>query len=330
MLFRRGIWRAVVWGFVLGGLLAVFTDIIVSTPSVPQPLAENIRIESIKILPSVPERETAKSVWPREEIIPAEKEREQPDEKIWPAKKEPLKAARNFPQLDTAAAKEVALLPNWDLAAAPKLNRETDNLNVLFVGVDGEQLEMVAVYSINNRENFNSGAVFFPVNTYFSGKTLTETFRQKGVGGVRAILQTEMEVDISYFVLMDKRILAEVDSFLKPIVVNGEEVDINNLFKMEVTPNDEEILGQLMTQLTKPSVYFLRLPKLLIAFNRYMETDFRPTLDNLRLHFEIASHIDTKQINKVIAGGQGRYLNGQKVWVVPDTVLKNVVYQITI
>lgn len=321
----RSIFAALAWGFIIGGLLAVVLDIAEQTPRTPRQLAGQLRVEQVRIIPSVPRQEV--SAAPSLPVAPPSKEP--------PAKEQPETSAPNgsldFAPLNVDQAKKVALLPGRDInKSVPSLNRQTENFNVLFVGVEGKQLRMVSVYSINRGNGYNSGAVFFPVNSYFQEKTLAQLYLDKGVDGIERLLEKEMEVDIAYYVKMDRRILSEVESFLKPIVINGEPVDIDSLFTMEVTPYDEEIMGELMRQLTRPSVYFFRLPQLMLAFGRYMDTDFRLSVQNLKFHFELATSVDTQRINKVIAGGNNEYINGQKVWVVPESVLKNVVYQMTI
>ncbi len=323
MFIRSGILRALIWGFVVGGLLAVFTDITWQTPRVPS--AGSIRVETVKILPSVPTGETAAvSPAPGRTPFRADVETRETEEANNNSRR-PAAVSRPKP-VDS----KLAVMPPREFIPHRRLNRQTDNLNVLFVGVDRQQLKMVALYSINSSNNFNSGAVFFPVHTCFGGKTLAEIYAGEGVKKIERLLEEELEIDIAYYVRMDKRVLSEVETFLAPIVVDGRQVEITNLFAMEVTPHDEEIIGELLRQLTRPSVYFVRLPQLVLAFKKYMDTDFQLTLENLILHFQIARRINTHKINKVIAGGDTKLLNGKKVLVVPDSILKNIVYQITI
>lgn len=317
----RSFKRVMVWGLIAGGLLALITDILLQPVEKPL-LFDQATVKSAELLrmPRIP--------WDRIDLRTGENELKEEEMMLATPSPDEYDHSTVFSDVLSAGDSDIAMMPQAEFPN-PHLNRYTDNLNVLFVGTEDSELRMVAVYSINIHDKYQSGAVFFPVTTYFQSGMLKDIYRTAGVKRIQEILEEELEVDIDYYVWMDKRILTEVKSFLDPIIVDGQPVDIENLFVMEVTPRDEEILGKLMEQLTRPKVYFLHLPKLVFAFKKYMRTDFRPTLENLKEHFLIARNIDTQRITKVIAGGHYEHQRGRKVWVVPDMILKNVVYQIT-
>ncbi len=325
-MFLKGIGRALVWGLIFGGLMALGLDIM--EQPVKKPLLSNnqLGVQSVQSL------QVPNITWDKVKSENfREKTKVQENDSILNTDSE------NEYQHNTVSAQvlsrpkekqQVALMPP-DKLPNPHLNKTTDNLNVLFIGVESQELKMVTVYSIDISGSYKSGAVFFPVNTYLKGSTLENHFQDNGVSYIQKLLEDELEIDISYYVTMDKKILSEVKTFIDPIVVDNKVIDIENLFTMKVTPRDEEILGKLMEQLTKPQVYFLQLPKLVFVFRKYMETDFRPNLTNLKQHFKIARNIDTSGIIKVIAGGRKVAVVDGTVWIVPDTILKNIVYQVT-
>ncbi|GAW93848.1 hypothetical protein [Calderihabitans maritimus] len=180
------------------------------------------------------------------------------------------------------------------------LNRLTDNLNVLFVGIEKGKVRMISVYSINYKENMKSVAVFFHPQTVLTGESLASLYYRRGIKALEAALEKAMEIEIKYYLRIDKAILDEVSRFIDPIVVSEWEVNLSEIFTMGVTPYDEEILGALVRELTKPQVYFVHLPRLVMTFKNYVDTDFPLTLENLLVHFRIATSIDTRSIKKVI------------------------------
>lgn len=212
----------------------------------------------------------------------------------------------------------------------PPRNRETDNLNVLFLGAEGDQLLMTAVYSINYKEDFQSGAVFFPVQTALDRTSpLESVFREVGPKALVPLLEEALSVDIAYYVRIDRRVLSEVKKFVNPIVVDGQEVELENLFTMEISPRDDRILGALLAELTRPRVYFIHLPALVLAFHRYLETDFAINPENLWLHYRIAREVDTAAIPKVVAWGTVTLQAGEPVLLIPSAWLGDIIYDLT-
>lgn len=220
------------------------------------------------------------------------------------------------------------------------LNTKTDNLNILFLGVSRKDLLMASVYSINYKNSkgkVRSGAVFFPPFSLFScnGKimTLEEIYQEmdtaEAITKISKILENALRIKIAYSVKIDKAIFREVEKIFDPITVNGEEIELANLFEMEASPRDKVILKQLMNQLTNPTIYFYHLPRLLINARHYVTTDFPVTPENLWLHFKIVRRVDTSNIIKVIAPGEPCTRKGERAQVIPESFLRNIIYKIT-
>ncbi|KKM10760.1 hypothetical protein SY88_11765 [Clostridiales bacterium PH28_bin88] len=242
-----------------------------------------------------------------------------------PAPINPVTSARPDNATPLPVKQPAQLAPNL-----PLRNRETDNLNVLFLGADGDQLLMTAVYSINYKEDFRSGAVFFPVRTALDRTSpLESVFREAGPKALVPLLEEALSVDIAYYVRIDRRVLSEVKKFVNPIVVDGQEVELENLFTMEISPRDDRILGALLAELTRPRVYFIHLPALVLAFHRYLETDFAINPENLWLHYRIAREVDTAAIPKVVAWGTVTLQAGEPVLLIPSTWLGGIIYDLT-
>ena len=238
----------------------------------------------------------------------------------------------------------LAKLPPEVLLASPKppekgqveLNAQTDNLNVLFIGVAEEELLMVSLYSIDYRDTWGSAAIFFPTRTVAAGSrassslaTLGDIYQQGGVEALTDALEEKLRLEIDYHIRVDRQVLKRVAEIIDPIYVEGEEVDIHNLFDMEVTPHDDYILGELVKRLRQPSVYFFSLPELFISFRRHISTDFAITPSNLYLHYQIARQIRPELVHKTILTGNSYYHQGRLVQELPEEVWSNVVYNTT-
>ena len=211
----------------------------------------------------------------------------------------------------------------------PKRNKETDNLNILFIGADKDKLLMTAIYSIDYKDkekNLKSGSVFFPKSTVvkYNGQSYTlqglyNRYPDKDYGYILVeILEELLEVEIAYHVHMDKAVLQEANKILDPIIVNEERINIEDIFEIPATNQDHEVLGQLMKQLTRPTTYFYKLPALVIKSSRHMDTDFPLTPENLLLHFRIAREVKMEAIQKVILDQD-----------CPQDILKDIIYTIT-
>jgi hypothetical protein len=216
-----------------------------------------------------------------------------------------------------------------------RLNKETDNLNVLFVGVGDGELKMVCLYSIDYQETWRSAAMFFPNRTTVglpgrdAGSILAGIYEAKGVEGLVKALEDKLEVSINYYIKVDRKVLQKVAAIIDPIYVEGEQVDITTLFDMKVTPHDDYILGELVKQFRKPAVYFFALPELFFSFRKYISTDFAITPTNLYFHFKVASGINPSLLTKTIVSGWNYHHQGEWVWVIPEDTWKNIVHRLT-
>ncbi|MEW6662562.1 MAG: hypothetical protein ACOY9Y_14400 [Bacillota bacterium] len=223
----------------------------------------------------------------------------------------------------------------------PRLNPLTKNLNVLFIGASQQELLMAAVYSINYRDRYQSAAVFFPTDTFFpperpvpgkplrQARSLETIFQEEGPQGLVKAANEALSVELDYYIRIDRRVLQEVEKFINPIVVNDKKVELEDLFTMEVTPADEKIMGALLAELTRPQVYFFHLPKLVLTFWRYLETDFAINPENLWLHYKIARGVDTRAIPKILAPTVPAPWQGRTARVVPEEWLGSILYHLT-
>jgi hypothetical protein len=210
-----------------------------------------------------------------------------------------------------------------------KRNRLTDNLNILFIGKDQDKLLMLAVHSINykgKKKYFPSGGVFFKKDMQIKinneDYTLGSFFKShidQDIGILlKKIVEEILDIKIAYYVLMDKKLLAEADKILEPIIIEGESIKLEGIFEMPVSYKDNLILGELMKQLTGYKNYFYTIPKLVIRSARHIKTDFPLTYDNLQLHFRIARDMDRKKIKKIVLEIDS-----------PEHVIKDVIFQVT-
>ena len=212
-----------------------------------------------------------------------------------------------------------------------KTGWETDNLNVLFIGFEEESLEMVAVYSINYRDRMQSGAVFFPVQALVPGEELSfrDFYREEGLRALRSAVEEALGIEIAYHVAINNAIMAEVEGIIGPITIEGKKLDLNKIFTMAPSPQDEEMLGELVRRLTRPEVYFWQLPKLCLAAHRHVITDFPLTLENLWLHYRIASKIPTDRLRKVILSVQVAPTERGLAWQLVEAQLARIIYDVT-
>lgn len=200
-------------------------------------------------------------------------------------------------------------------------NRETNNLNVLFIGFAEERLEMISIYSINHQDQMQSGAVFIPVQALLPDENLSfrEYYQKHGLNSLKEKLADQLAIRIAYHVVVKNSIMDEVEKMIGIITVAGEQIDLKELFTMAPTPQDELILGELVQRLTRPEIYFWHLPRLCLVAQRHIATDFPLTVENLWLHYRIASQIPTDRIQKIILPFQQLSL----------TDLSNAIYNIT-
>src|SRR5690606_1616580 len=106
-------------------------------------------------------------------------------------------------------------------------------------------------------------------------------------------------------------------------------VDLKRIFTMKPGPKDEEMLGELLKRLRKPEVFFWQLPRLCLAAHRYVTTDFPLTLENLWLHYRIASRIPVHELRKVILSPEPQLTPRGVAWQLNETQLARIIYEIT-
>ncbi|HHW07073.1 MAG TPA: hypothetical protein GXX34_06005 [Clostridia bacterium] len=225
------------------------------------------------------------------------------------------------------------LIPGAPALSQPEsLNSQTDNLNVLFLGFEDEELAMVAVYSINHRDRFQSAAVFFPPQGQVPGQGMDfrRYYREAGLLRLRQAVEECLRVPIAYQVTIKNSIMDEVEQITGPILVNGKRVDLKGIFTMAPGPQDEEILGELVRRLTKAEVYFWHLPRLFLKARYYISTDFPLTWDNLRLHYRIASNLNPRELRKFILSLEPQFTPGTGItWHFQEEQLSRVLYDLT-
>ncbi|MEL7568062.1 MAG: LCP family protein [Dehalobacterium sp.] len=211
-------------------------------------------------------------------------------------------------------------------------NKKLNNYNIMFFGIEDQKLQMLTVYSINKENNWKSGTVFIPTDTLVPGtenQYLADYFYLNGPEKVMQLVENLMEININYYVKVDRNILLEVEPYFDPIYVNGKKVNLAQLFTKEITPQDEIILASLLKNLTKPSVYFGVLPKLVLTCKQYITTDFELNWTNLWIHYQIAKNIDTTAVKKRIITGKYLTLNNKKYWTPTQDAWWNMVYDVT-
>ncbi|MGI6066219.1 MAG: hypothetical protein ACOYI2_06980 [Bacillota bacterium] len=211
-------------------------------------------------------------------------------------------------------------------------NKTLKNININFFGIENGVLQMLTVYSINKENNWKSGTVFVPTNALVPGTkntTFAELYQTAGPLEIKKILAQNMEIDISYYVMVDRNLLLEMEAYLDPIYVGGEKVNIAQLFTKTITPEDEIILASLLKNLTKPEIFWGILPKLIWTCKKYIETDFPMSVSNLLVHYQIAQNIDTTKVAKKVLPGAYRLIEGKGLWVVDPTGWYSIVYDVT-
>ncbi len=249
-----------------------------------------------------------------------------------PSESEPLtpQNTQKQPKTSTQPMTDITDTNLTVIGNQPMRNKDTDNFNVLFIGKEEDRLLMTAVYSINHKNSqsrkFKSGGVFFSGltkinynNEVYTLNSFYKKYHNDKIGQkLVKVLEDLLEIEIAYYVLMDKEILKESNKVLDPVIVDDEEVNIEEIFEMPVSNKDQEILGQIAEQFTRTSTYFYSLPSIIIKSARHIETDFSLTPENLWLHFKIARGVDMSNIKKIVLEGN-----------CPDYLIKDIIYRIT-
>jgi hypothetical protein len=211
-------------------------------------------------------------------------------------------------------------------------NKGLSNYNIMFFGIEDHKLQMLTVYSINQKNNWKSGTVFIPTDTLVPGtknQCMADYFYRNGPEKVKRLVENAMEIDINYYVMVDRNLLLAVEPYLDPIYIGGKKVNLSQLFTKEITPEDEIILASLLKNLTKPTVYFGVLPKLVLTCKQYIKTDFQLNWTNLWVHYQIAKNIDTTSVAKKIISGKYVTIKNQKYWVPTQHAWWNMIWEVT-
>jgi len=219
--------------------------------------------------------------------------------------------------------------------SAPVFAQKTDNLNILFLGFEANKLEMIAVYSINHQQQMQSGALFVPVQALIPQETqnFRDYYQQQGIKPLQDKIAKMLDITIAYHVLIDNEIMDETERIIGAIHVDGKKVNLKKLFTTPAGPKDEQVLGEIMSRFTQKEVYFWKLPLLITAYRRYVVTDFPLTIENLWLHYRIATGIPTNQIKKVILPLSYGPVEGDDSdnyhWQLNRSCLKTAIYDLT-
>ncbi|HHU31966.1 MAG: hypothetical protein ACOX1Y_07395 [Zhaonellaceae bacterium] len=212
-----------------------------------------------------------------------------------------------------------------------RLNKKTDNMNVLFIGVDKGKLLACSVFTINYKDKYQAGGVFLP--TYSRPPkykySFAEIYEKAGVEGLKQVIEKEMGIKIELYYSIERELLKQIETYIDPIYINNQKLEIYNLFTMAVSPQDEEILGALTRELLKPGVFFTKLPRLLLDATKYIKTDFKVTFQNLKFHYNNIVNLDTHNIKKQVLPTHKK-VSGNKIYYEIDAYhLHNSIYEIT-
>lgn len=319
--------RPFVISILLGTILGVFSALeyekLSNLAEVPQEIETQVKNQ---FSPPVPENwEAIKAIKELKIIEPPIEEKEESTVKETKLTQEPTLSAKSDPPIP-ANPRELNITP------VTHHNKELTNYNIMFFGIEDNKLQMLTVYSINKDNNWKSGTVFIPTNTLVPGtedQSIEDYFYKNGPEKIRELVENAMEIHISYFVKVDRNLLLEVEPYLEPIYIDGEKVNIAQLFTKEITPEDEKILASLLKSLTQPSVYFGILPKLILTCKQYITTDFEMNWTNLWMHFQIAKNIDTTSVTKKIISGKFIIQDNKKYWAPSQDGWWNMVYEVT-
>lgn len=209
------------------------------------------------------------------------------------------------------------------------LNKLTNNTNILCLGINEKKLEMVSVYSIN-KENKKSAGIFLPTRTsvLVNGNllTLAEIYREYGVKNLKKIISQCMEIEIPYYMEIDKNGLVQLSELIGPIYVENENIDIPHLFERPVSPNDDQILQSLAQEITKPQMV-LNYPKLIRIFINNVKSDVQ--IGGLWDLYNIFKGLNHSELKKVILWGKKANINGKETYLIAPYDWHNTVYKAT-
>lgn len=209
------------------------------------------------------------------------------------------------------------------------LNKQTNNTNILCLGVTDKQLEMISIYSIN-KENKKSAGIFLP--TYVSLKvngellTLKEIYNQMGVVNLKKILSQCFEIDIPYHMVVDRQGLVELSEVLGPIYVENESIDIPNLFVKPVSDKDDAILQEMAQKISQPKM-LVQVPKLIKIFINNVESDIG--VSALWDLYRVFRNLNHSQLAKIVLWGEKVKMAGETYTFVDPYHWHNIIYETT-
>ncbi|MDD2498531.1 MAG: hypothetical protein PHY90_10460 [Desulfitobacteriaceae bacterium] len=180
-----------VWGTLLGVVTAFFLF--------PGPLPQ---IPGAKT--SIEETSSQEIESPKEEVVQAEA----PDP---PAVEKPVTQPK--PVSDPHYSKTVPSAKPQEEIKQEHKNKTLKNININFFGIENGVLQMLTVYSINKENGWKSGTVFVPTDGLVPGTKNTsfaEFYQMAGPLEIKKVLAQNMEIDIAYYVMVDRNLLLEI------------------------------------------------------------------------------------------------------------------------
>lgn len=208
-------------------------------------------------------------------------------------------------------------------------NDSTANYNCLAIGVNDNDIEMISLYSINN-SNGRAVSIFFPINTIIrvdaKHTQLQDILKEKGIDNLIKITEKELDVKIANYVIIKKTGMKEFAKLIGTIYVNNKQVDLENLFTINVSSEDEEIIRTITKELTKPS-RVLQIPSMIKIMWNYVDTDF--TISQVWNVYKMMKNIDLTTVKKKILWGSPLMFKGEVYTIIPERDWRNVVWEMT-
>ncbi|MFZ5943903.1 MAG: hypothetical protein ACOYVD_07315 [Bacillota bacterium] len=209
------------------------------------------------------------------------------------------------------------------------LNKQSNNTNILCLGVADGNLEMISVYSIN-KANRKSAGIFLPTRTTLKVNnqmlSLREVYSQYGINNLKKILSQCLEIDLPYHMVADQKGLVELSELIGPLYVENENIDIPNLFVRPVSDKDDEILQSLAEKIAQPKMV-LQVPKLISIFIANVQSDIG--VSGLWDLYKVFSNLNHSQLYKTVLWGEKVEMAGKTYWLIDPYDWHNVVYEMT-
>lgn len=208
------------------------------------------------------------------------------------------------------------------------LNKKTDNTNLVILGVDKNELEVISIYSINER-NKKSAGVFLSTQTALKvGRdllSLEDIYNKYGARSLKNLISKTMEIDIPYYMEVDKRGLVELSDIIGSVYVDEENVDVPNLFTKSPSSGDDAILQGLAKEVTK--VKIRDYPKLLAIFKNNVQSDLG--VQGVYSLYKIFKNLNHAELSKIVLGGEKIEKKGERLIIVAPYDWHNMIYQMT-